>query len=166
MTEEEVIKRYGPGGLASHRDCTHQNKELGQLHCDDGRIQVKEWCPDCGKTFAAVKKTAGWETLPVIDRDLNYRLWDAEHKARLAAREARNAEWWEWYNSYLETPQWAAKRAAVMRRDNYTCQGCLEEKATQVHHFTYEHAGNEFLFELVSVCRTCHERLHLKEDAQ
>lgn len=165
MTDEEVLRRYGPGsGYVSPRECAHPNKELGQLHCDDGRVMVKEWCPDCGKKFLAVKRPDNWETLPVIDRELNYRLWAAECDARLADKEARRAEWWEWYNGYLKSPQWAAKRADVLSRDNYMCHGCGHREATQVHHLTYEHAGNEFLFELVSVCRTCHERLHPRDE--
>ena len=36
--------------------------------------------------------------------------------------------------------------------------------ATQAHHLTYEHMGDEFLWELKAVCRPCHERWHGTED--
>lgn len=55
--------------------------------------------------------------------------------------------------------QEAAKRARVLLRAGRKCEGCGEE-ATQVHHLTYEHVFEEFLFELIAVCRGCHERLH------
>jgi hypothetical protein len=32
-----------------------------------------------------------------------------------------------------------------------------------VHHLTYAHVFNEFLFELMAVCDECHDRLH-RED--
>lgn len=52
----------------------------------------------------------------------------------------------------------------MLTRDNYLCQGCRVRRATQVHHLTYDHVGNEFLFELVAICETCHTRLHDKQD--
>jgi 5-methylcytosine-specific restriction endonuclease McrA len=36
--------------------------------------------------------------------------------------------------------------------------GC-QSRATQVHHLTYRHLGNEPLFELMAICRDCHEQL-------
>lgn len=64
------------------------------------------------------------------------------------------------YHEYLVTPEWGSIRARVLKRDNNICQGCLEQPATQVHHLSYEHQGHEFAFELVGVCRDCHELLH------
>jgi 5-methylcytosine-specific restriction endonuclease McrA len=34
-----------------------------------------------------------------------------------------------------------------------------------VHHLTYQNAGNEFLWELVAICRECHARYHAIEPA-
>jgi hypothetical protein len=64
------------------------------------------------------------------------------------------------YDLYLEGPVWAAKRAAVLKRANYICEGCLTNKATQIHHLTYDHIFKELLFELVAVCTDCHARIH------
>jgi 5-methylcytosine-specific restriction endonuclease McrA len=61
------------------------------------------------------------------------------------------------------TLEWRAKSQAVLRRENYVCQGC-GGRATQAHHLTYEHAFNEFLFELVAVCEECHAQLHADRD--
>ena len=40
------------------------------------------------------------------------------------------------------------------------CEACGEVRATEVHHLTYKHIGSEFLWELVAICRACHERYH------
>lgn len=72
---------------------------------------------------------------------------------------ARNDGWWSRYTAYLSTPQWSAKREAALERDHYLCQACRRREATQVHHTTYKHVGNEPLFELVSLCEVCHDEI-------
>lgn len=47
-----------------------------------------------------------------------------------------------------------------MQRAAHVCEGCRTARATEVHHLTYEHCGDEFLWELVAICRSCHERYH------
>lgn len=63
------------------------------------------------------------------------------------------------YCAYLHTDHWAEVRQKVMRRARGWCEGCGEHRATEVHHLTYDHVGNEMLFELVALCRECHEKL-------
>lgn len=64
------------------------------------------------------------------------------------------------YRQYLESADWATMRNRVLERDKHLCQGCLRERATQVHHLSYKNLRREFAFELISVCDTCHERIH------
>lgn len=78
--------------------------------------------------------------------------------------EDNNAEFWRQYEEYLRTDKWRNKRELVLKRDNYVCQACLTNKATQAHHKTYEHVFDEFLFELISVCKECHDLIHSKND--
>jgi 5-methylcytosine-specific restriction endonuclease McrA len=75
-------------------------------------------------------------------------------------REAFTAQQREEYHQYLQTPQWAERRALVLKRSAGLCEGCRLASAEQVHHTTYAHCGNEFLWELVAICRDCHERFH------
>ena len=63
------------------------------------------------------------------------------------------------YRAYLHTDHWSEVRRKVMRRAHGWCEGCGVNRATEVHHLTYAHVGNELLFELVAVCREFHERL-------
>jgi hypothetical protein len=67
------------------------------------------------------------------------------------------------HQQYLKTSQWQDMRLKVLKRDDYTCQGCLENPATEVHHITYDNWKNEFMFELMSLCRECHSRFHKKD---
>ncbi|RYE08557.1 MAG: hypothetical protein EOP22_12995 [Hyphomicrobiales bacterium] len=81
----------------------------------------------------------------------------------------KSSEFYEAYNSYLLSHSWQAKRSLVLKRAGGLCEGCGTKPATQVHHTSYKHLYDEFLFELVAVCDSCHERLHLEvasEDGQ
>ena len=68
----------------------------------------------------------------------------------------------EYYrNVYLKSDAWKRKRYVVLRRDNWKCVYC-GNKATQVHHKRYakRNIGKEPIKWLVSVCKSCHDRLH------
>lgn len=67
----------------------------------------------------------------------------------------------EWYrNVYLNSSAWKQLREKALKRDGHVCQGCLENIATEVHHLTYDNVGDELLFQLISVCRDCHLKIH------
>lgn len=70
--------------------------------------------------------------------------------------------WSDLYRDYLRSQEWALKRAKVMRRAGYRCEGCGDNPAAEVHHLTYANVTREFLFELVALCADCHERLHVQ----
>ena len=66
---------------------------------------------------------------------------------------------WPRYADYLRSHAWKEKRGKVLRRDGYVCQACLNNEAHQVHHLNYKHWGNEPLFDLISVCKPCHDKI-------
>jgi 5-methylcytosine-specific restriction endonuclease McrA len=68
-------------------------------------------------------------------------------------------DWFKKHGAYLRSPQWKAKAGMVMRRDGFVCQACLQNPATQVHHLTYDRWGHEPLFDLVAVCKPCHDTI-------
>ena len=86
-------------------------------------------------------------------------------KDRMIARlnQARGEQRRDWYHRYLQSPQWQRKRQLVLKRANGICEGCGLNKATQVHHLTYERIGDEMLFDLVAVCDQCHDEVHDSE---
>ena len=65
----------------------------------------------------------------------------------------------EEYARYLKSPKWRAKWQAVMKRDGYKCRFC-GKKAVNVHHLTYARIFNEQPYDLVAICKSCHETLH------
>jgi 5-methylcytosine-specific restriction endonuclease McrA len=65
--------------------------------------------------------------------------------------------WWELYNEYLASPEWASKRLRVRARDYGRCQLCNSDCFLDIHHLTYNRVGDEALFDLVTLCRNCHD---------
>lgn len=64
------------------------------------------------------------------------------------------------YAAYLQSEEWGRRREKVMQRAGGICEGCRDHVATEVHHLTYAHVTQEFLFELVAMCAECHARWH------
>lgn len=64
------------------------------------------------------------------------------------------------YEAHLNSDKWRDIRGRVMERAQGICEGCRRGRAAQVHHLTYLHLGDEFLWELVAVCLDCHKRAH------
>jgi 5-methylcytosine-specific restriction endonuclease McrA len=135
-------------------------------------------CVDCGQEIRALKKTcqeviATTEKAPFDDELADaWSTWAREeyqqrHSSWLARRqhytrieqEQRDKEWWDEYNHYLTTDTWKKRRALVLKRDEHLCQCCLTNRATEVHHLSYTHVGNERLWELQSICTPCHDRI-------
>jgi hypothetical protein len=80
---------------------------------------------------------------------------------QIAEQQTAEAEKWRHcYEEYLQSDAWHERRRRVLARARGICEGCRQAPATQVHHLTYKHVCNEFLWELVAICRGCHERYH------
>ena len=91
--------------------------------------------------------------------------WEARKAARIDELQLeRKQNWGKWYEGYLKSEQWQEIRKRMFDRANRLCEGCLREWATEVHHMTYNHAGNEFMWELKAVCVPCHKRWHEIEE--
>ncbi len=71
----------------------------------------------------------------------------------------------EYYNKYMASPEWEAKKAERMEIDGYRCVMCGRHishcKTLQVHHITYARLGNEnVLTDLCTLCGSCHKKIH------
>lgn len=91
------------------------------------------------------------------------RAGEAFQKWRLQQRSAENEAWQSRYDEHLRSGHWQALRQLVFTRCGGMCEGCGTNRAQHVHHLTYANMGDEFLWELVGICRDCHERYHGKE---
>jgi 5-methylcytosine-specific restriction endonuclease McrA len=159
--------------------CRHPRTQLWRLTLSTGIEHCRPVCEACGAILNAVAKSTLGEAYASLPRGCfaefreryNERWrhaweqrWEAQRQQREAERREERAAWFAKYDQYLRTPAWRSLRAKVLRRANGTCEACLECRATQVHHKTYERVFSEAAFDLVAICDQCHGRLHPRDE--
>ena len=152
--------------------CEHPESEVRKQTVRGGGIHYVLQCQVCGQRASsaiardrAIELAKGREPMPFDDALVE--AWDkrrADNAAEITRRFDRSV-FSEEYSRYLAGPIWAEKRRRVMERAGNICEGCGDAVAQEVHHLSYRHVGEEFLFELVAVCYACHDRLHENDDA-
>jgi 5-methylcytosine-specific restriction endonuclease McrA len=152
-------------------DCNHEFAGRYRVIANGSKIFGLQ-CVVCGAWKAKSRSHFGVD-IPIkeYDESIRERFWKERRieservgalilDAQRTSRDNETAKRKEQYYQYLKTPRWAATRRAVLERDRFICQGCLCEEATEVHHITYDNIGSELFFQLVSVCRKCHAKIH------
>lgn len=66
----------------------------------------------------------------------------------------------EQYTDYIQSQKWQRQRNNRMAIDNNECKLCFSKAKLHVHHITYDNFGNEPMSELITVCKSCHEKIH------
>lgn len=153
----------------NYLECRHRNKKVVWTDVSTAgdqlpRKHLRYQCCDCGMLFSNdLSRSMARSDTPNVDKlalleysqkrrgvreDLR-----AESLSALKEKRALHAE-------YLLTDGWKARRKLVMERAGWVCEGCRINRATQVHHLTYDNWGSEFLWELVAICGECHGRVH------
>lgn len=61
------------------------------------------------------------------------------------------------YERYIHSPAWRNKAECRLEIDGHICQVCGKD-ASDVHHLTYDRFGHEYMNDLVSLCRDCHDK--------
>lgn len=149
--------------------CPHSDTVVRKKIASNGQQWFWNQCIRCGAKAGkrlSAKSIAEPSEVPEFDGELPERVWKEFH-ARILEREELERErlkklWKQRYDEYLETDEWKVRRELVILRSQGICEGCRRNRASQVHHTTYQNVGEEFLFELVAVCRDCHDRYHKK----
>ena len=140
---EPVCKHSARGGRKYRYVCTSCGRYVGEW-LNEGELSAKE------RRAATTYDGAKERRQASVEREL-------QRKNKLDA----DAAWWKRYEEYINNdPGWKMRRGMVLGRACGRCEGCSIAPAVHVHHLTYEHLGNEFLWELKAVCIKCHERLH------
>jgi hypothetical protein len=155
--------------------CRHPSLLPTVYASERGDVCYPLQCARCGEIVDYLRLDRGdtvpegAEMLPPFDKPLWQDLRE-RREARIeelvreeGRRERGRAEWRRRYDAYMNSPEWRAIRGLVLERAGGMCEGCGIRRAVQVHHLTYEHLGDEFLWELRAVCVRCHERVHDKE---
>lgn len=147
--------------------CQSDTGTLCRRQYANGAIHYGFQCELCGRWKSC--KNPGIDGLPEFDeqiiqkekirREVFLQKCKALEDFSEELRGEKKSEWWDWYNQYLQSPEWKSKRELVLARDR-VCAGCGERRSDHVHHLTYDHVGNEFLWELVGVCVCCHQKAH------
>jgi 5-methylcytosine-specific restriction endonuclease McrA len=129
--------------------CGDTARQLSKADLSFGEILDATPFDEAKKNAYEKRRKARWEQL------------EQQRRAKEEfARQAENAAWRAKYDAHIQSPKWRALRAKVFRRSNGWCEGCGDRPAVEVHHLSYAHMGDEFLWELRAVCRECHERVH------
>lgn len=135
----------------------------------NGGYMLKKQCLLCGMSdgktykFDLVGGSNNVSNLPIFNEPLQEIYYKKQHDSRQKQYEEerleKRKEFFDVYKTYLKSDKWKRKRIKVLERDNYKCKACETNKATQVHHTSYEFVYDEPLFDLVSVCKPCHDKI-------
>lgn len=147
-------------------ECKNHNFVYAKQQKSNGDWMLKMQCFECGQhsgktyKFELIGGKNNLISVPIFDEEKLRQFYDGQIMERNKIYQSELDEKRKEYYAYLQTDKWRNKRGKVLSRDNNTCQACLTNKASDVHHLTYKHIYNEPLFDLVAICRPCHEKIH------
>lgn len=173
---EQVVEEYNSVNIIFCSECynsrtvrcEHEKYILAKYMVGNG-FRVQKFCNNCFSLFGnAIKHdSVDIEKVKTIEKD-KYDRWHNEQYEKFQKRNIKIKELhslWQVdehkrkHQEYLNTQVWKEKRNEILERDGYLCQACLKNRASEVHHLTYDHFGDEPFFDLISVCRQCHEKI-------
>lgn len=91
--------------------------------------------------------------LKIVDEWLDKREKKRQKRRLLAAYKKMS------YGEYLSTKFWKDLAKQVRERDDFTCAIC-KRRGWEVHHKWYPPRGTEKLDDLITLCDSCHRKLH------
>ncbi len=139
--------------------------EESEAFQNSDNYRVFNQCQHCGKRVgtAMKKKDFNKDDLPKAWMNSENAVKDAQNDLHIICKRinerkslVNQTSFWNDYDEYLQSERWKAIKKIVFERDNYICQSCLYEKATEVHHTIGKFRKNEPLFSLISICSRCH----------
>lgn len=163
--------------VAHSRHCDHPRTRLVRYKTSNGVIVGRHQCLGCRwVTMSAVKKAdiPNFNELPLVTIEENeaikQKFYQSNRSNWQEATEgeqgALNRAFWALYERHMKSDLWARKRQRVIKRAAGFCEGCgdLLNDRVHIHHKTYDHLGDEFLFELLAICARCHQKIHPHRD--
>lgn len=159
------------GHMSYEVHCPDHNLIFVKYKFSNATTHIRKQCKTCGKIeskFYPKDIVENLETLPEANLELHNEIsYKGVHdlysrylkKKDSILKESQFSEFISEHSAYLQSSDWKRKRLLVLKRDNCICQGCLEAKATEVHHKSYRYWKNEPLFDLISVCKKCHDNI-------
>jgi 5-methylcytosine-specific restriction endonuclease McrA len=155
-------------------ECECEDRRVIEIfYPESGQRRVAECCrnKECLKRRFLTKKEIYERKIDVTSlKRVSINWFHEQHETQrkkameefLLRREEKDKEWRALYNEHvtLMSPKWKDLRERVIRRDKNICQGCLMAPIEHVHHFTYANLGDELLYQLVGLCKKCHNKAH------
>jgi len=153
-------------------ECLHVREKLVYTVASNGTKMYANQCRQCGRKSPWIKKSLLpkdlHEAIPEEDKtiadDFNRDRRDAFAQAGEEKRKQDRAEFFRVYNEYLNSAEWDRKRRRRLSLNEQLfsgyCEICLDNKATQCHHTTYNRIFKEWQFDLACICKECHDQIH------
>lgn len=150
--------------------CPHTHSHPTRHTKSNGANVVRLQCDRCGAGLGEKPKNQfPFDQLPVFDT-VKFEQWQQREQAArrqecLLESVERDADWWQRYREYLQSPHWRHLRLLVLERDGI-CTVCYEAPPAQAHHVSYQSFdlhGLSFPNECAAICADCHNRLHEKD---
>lgn len=183
--EEFENELYKTGWCHTCKRPKHENYDYKKQYCcknsrivyvkrelSNGSCHHKIGCLNCKQTFGgSIKKTAIPKNAAIYNVPLKkyeeYEIWRNALRDKITAFisdkfEQLKIDYRKNYEDYLNSQTWKLKRLKILQRDKFVCQECFTERANNVHHITYANLGDEKDYELVSLCQSCHDKIHNK----
>lgn len=147
--------------------CDSKDLNFVKYTYSNGVVHIRQQCFNCGLVHPDTFKRADFDfdSLPEMNEELRVKFYEklkerSERKTKIYYKKVEIHS--EGYYEYLKSEDWRNKRMKTLLRDNMKCR-CCGEKATQVHHITYDNLGFEKDIDLLSVCAECHKKIHSEE---
>jgi len=136
-----------------------EQKEYQEQLTDHGRESIKDilyhsWCDTVGgDKYAEMCLGPGCKEDRTPEKA---KLWGKTKKTKRTKAQIQ-------YAKDLMDQRWLDKRDSMLQRDSYMCQICEETKSLHVHHIKYTGKPWEAPDkDLITLCKTCHEKEHAK----
>jgi len=79
--------------------------------------------------------------------------------ATRASEKVQPQSWWATQSAYYKSDEWRERRSRILHLDGYRCRLC-GDSAEHVHHLQYRDDHAESDDQLVSLCASCHDKVH------
>jgi len=156
------------------KECNH-DYILILFKLENGSYQLRKYCRICQIRDANILKKSDYDTSGLlVKEERNYREYydnimnnESEIKASIFKQlhDIQEEVMFADYTRYIKSEDWFKLRSKIVNRDGGLCQIC-GKPADHVHHLTYAHFTKEFPFELVSLCRDCHQNEYHSSEAK
>lgn len=155
---------------AVFQECNCERVVWRRRRTGSGLMSYGHWCEDCGRWWRRRKEEIPEgidpDDLEFEDPEVRQKHWQRKREFYEERRydhqthvQRVNDAKKSLYDQYMQSESWAAKRAAVLKRDPI-CKACGVAPSQQAHHLTYDRFGDEPLFDLIGVCIPCHQKIH------